>query len=728
MTKSDKKGIKLFDAPANRSRVQTFDCARFDRPVVGTVYPRASFRWHGVPLGGLGTGYVCWDSDGRFSQCTIYNQVPNSSSVPVVNTIPFCVAAKGRSWALAMQGQDGQGDLLDLRYFGHFPIADLQFDLDGPLAVEIRAFAPFLLGDATESNTPAIVFEARLVNVGNEFLEAEISFTAPPPPKPIVSWSNFSEGTWRGVSVDHIWDKASPKLGHRAITHELALAVEVGKASVNEKGITASYRASLAPGESALTRFILTWYQPYLRDSWSRAEILKYTERFPNVTAVARHAISQHGIWLHRIIRWQSAIYAREELPPTLREALVNSFYGLCKNSHWIARWRPDDWFPPEGLFLLDESYTTCPLSETITCHYWGNFPVLFFFPELERTTLEGYRHYQLESGEVPFSLDRGFGARAPNYQVQHQNGICEYIELIYRYWLRTGDDGFLRVFYPSALAALKYLEFLDSDGDGLVNEHAHALPGEFWPANVPWDNWPQYGTSSYTGMKSLTACMALAKMAEHEGDKATATRCHERVARGRRRMEELFWNGSYYRLWADPTVGTSDETCLSAQIAGAWAASILGLESPVPDERIQSAIKEILRLTTGLSAYGLVLAASSEGAPVYSNQRLECDFPRDVWPLFNFIIAATCHYYETDQEQGSAAALQVLETIFRAANAMPWGWPCNLNGFDGWIGHGHDYQDPLAIWTIPMAMAGQDLKTATGPGSLVQEILSRSQ
>ena len=38
----------LFDAPANRSKIQSFDCAGFARPVVGTIYPRASFRWHGV--------------------------------------------------------------------------------------------------------------------------------------------------------------------------------------------------------------------------------------------------------------------------------------------------------------------------------------------------------------------------------------------------------------------------------------------------------------------------------------------------------------------------------------------------------------------------------------------------------------------------------------------------------------------------------------------------------
>jgi uncharacterized protein (DUF608 family) len=719
---------RLFQAHALRSRLQRFACLGYEQPVLGTIYPRASLRWHGVPLGGLGTGYVCWDSDGRFSQCTLYNQVPNSSPVPVLNTIPFEVSANGRSWALAMKGEDGRGDLLDLRYFGHFPVADLQFDVDGPLALEVRAFAPFLPGDALTSNTPAIVLEAWLTNTSDEPVQAALRFAPPPPPRPLGTSSLFSVGSWQGVAASHPWDKASPKLGNRPIEHEVAIAVEGGEATVADGALTAVFRAELAPGAFAHTVFVLAWYQPYLRDSWNRAERLVYAQRFPGALAVAEQAIAGHRDWLRRIIAWQSAIYAHEELPAPLREALLNSFYATCKNSHWIAPWRPDDWFPAEGLFLLNESYTTCPLSETLPCHYLGSFPVLFFFPELERTTLEAYRHYQLASGEVPFSLDRGFGARAPNYQTQHNNGIGEYIEVLYRYWLRTGDEAFLRDFYPSAAAALRYLEFLDSDADGLPNEHPHALPGEFWPANVPWDNWPQWGTSSYTGLKSLTTCLALADMAAHCGDDGTVARCRDRLSRGRQRLERDFWNGAYYRLQVDPRSGAADETCLLALGTGAWSAALLGLEDPVPAERLRATLHAILERTGGLSAYGLVLAASPEGAPVYSNQRLECDFPRDVWPSFNFIAAAACQYYRSDQEAGLSAALQVLETLFRAANAMPWGWPCNLNGLDGWIGHGHDYQDPQTIWTLPMALAGQNLRQAAGPGSLVYDILTAAR
>ena len=41
------------------------------------------------------------------------------------------------------------------------------------------------------------------------------------------------------------------------------------------------------------------------------------------------------------------------------------------------------------------------------TCTFYGNLPVVFFFPELARSQLEGYRHYQREDGAAPFVIGR---------------------------------------------------------------------------------------------------------------------------------------------------------------------------------------------------------------------------------------------------------------------------------------------------------------------------------
>ena len=62
---------------------------------------------------------------------------------------------------------------------------------------------------------------------------------------------------------------------------------------------------------------------------------------------------------------------------------------------------------------------------------------------------------------------------------------------MVHRYFVRTGDETFLKRMWPNVADAMKYNAFLDNDHDGLVNEHPHALPGENWPANQFYDQWP---------------------------------------------------------------------------------------------------------------------------------------------------------------------------------------------------------------------------------------------
>jgi glycogen debranching enzyme len=64
-------------------------------------------------------------------------------------------------------------------------------------------------------------------------------------------------------------------------------------------------------------------------------------------------------------------------------------------------------------------------------------------------------------------------------------------VQQVHRYLARTGDEDFVRRLWPNIQDAMKYAAFLDSDGDGVVNEHAHALPGDNWPANQFYDQWP---------------------------------------------------------------------------------------------------------------------------------------------------------------------------------------------------------------------------------------------
>jgi len=236
----------LYDAAASKSAPGEFACKGYGAPVVGTVYPRASLEWDGIPLGGLGTGYVAWDTDGRFGHCSVFN---DAVTPPKSGTIPFRLTVGKRQWALAMRGEDGAGDLYDMRYFGHYPVADAQFIVDSPVSVEVRAYGAFLPGDSNGSNVPAAVFCAYLTNNGETGLTAGLSFTTPAAPTKVTDSRQSKIGGWNIMTATHPDFAARPRVGLMGVTHEFSLATDADRLTCGEYGITGGFEAELAPGK-----------------------------------------------------------------------------------------------------------------------------------------------------------------------------------------------------------------------------------------------------------------------------------------------------------------------------------------------------------------------------------------------------------------------------------------------------------------------------------------------
>lgn len=104
----------------------------------------------------------------------------------------------------------------------------------------------------------------------------------------------------------------------------------------------------------------------------------------------------------------------------------------------------------------MSESPRWCPQIECIPCSFYGNLPLICFFPELALSTLRGYRAYQYPNGVAPWV----FGGMtvgtppcelvlpSPGYAVKPQttlDGPC-YVEMFDKLWQRTGDQAILLV------------------------------------------------------------------------------------------------------------------------------------------------------------------------------------------------------------------------------------------------------------------------------------------
>ena len=131
-----------------------------------------------------------------------------------------------------------------------------------------------------------------------------------------------------------------------------------------------------------------------------------YAREYKGAAHVAKFVADNHESLLQRIVSWQQAVYNAEEYPVWLRESLVNIFHLTPKTGFWAVAQNPiGDWCREEdGLFGMSECPRECPQIECIPCSFYGNVPLVYFFPDLALSTLRGYKAYQYSDGAPPWS------------------------------------------------------------------------------------------------------------------------------------------------------------------------------------------------------------------------------------------------------------------------------------------------------------------------------------
>ena len=62
----------------------------------------------------------------------------------------------------------------------------------------------------------------------------------------------------------------------------------------------------------------------------------------------------------------------------------------------------------------MNECPRGCPQIECIPCSFYGNQPLVYFFPELALSTLRGYKGYQYADGAPPWIFGGCTGGTPP--------------------------------------------------------------------------------------------------------------------------------------------------------------------------------------------------------------------------------------------------------------------------------------------------------------------------
>jgi len=439
----------------------------FISPACGLIHRKDSPARNGMPLGSIDTGCIDLETDGTLGYCTIFNShVPRRGPL----NLPFlglCLHNKGQaceSWMLstrALHPDPLPGPFTtpfrpkrahpaeEIHYWGHYPIVDLEYGLDCPVSVGMRAWAPFIPGDVALSNTPGAVFEVRLRNTSETPQAGMIAFSFPgPSAEESAGHGRFQHinvsGPFRGVVVTNDLNQEYA-LGIVNEDVELRLGGDLGcdggawsrldtesrnisgtgpstllglPPALDQPGASAAVRFGLQPGEEKSVRFILAWYSPTWQGGGQtmlggHTYYHKYAERYKSAYEVAAFLAANHAQLLARIVAWQQVVYAETALPVWLRESLVNNLHLITEDGFWgQARPPIGEWCRKEdGLFGMNECPRGCPQIECIPCSFYGNIPLVYFFPELALSTLRAYKAYQYPDGAAPWIFGGVTGA-----------------------------------------------------------------------------------------------------------------------------------------------------------------------------------------------------------------------------------------------------------------------------------------------------------------------------
>lgn len=704
------KGI-LFPEDVPLKQWLEFPTHDFPQPVAGIIFGAGDVSC-GVPLGGLGTGCVDLNPDGLLGRCSLFNSFapPRELDFPLL-----ALAAAGRTWALSTRTLPGLDRPVAMSYWGHYPIADIEYDLDGPVGVGLRAWSPFILGDAESSNTPAVIFEIHLRNftATAQPCRLAIAFPGPTPEERGSTALEFQiyDGAVRGGVMT--WGEAGLLLGtpdavqlhigglDAAGRHFVApIPFETGR-----PGITLSADLELAPSEHRLVRFILAWYCPRWAGSPSHHYRHAYACRFCSVQDVARFMAGNHALLWQRVVQWQSRIYALRDTPVWLRDQLVNILHTIAEDSFWACASIPaEDWYGKTGIFALTESPRTTPH----VCNpsdWYGGLPIVFFFPELAASLLRAYAHFQLSSGEIPLGIGEGSDLASPVYRTLHTLNGSVFVHLVDRLWQRDRDQATLVELYPAVKRAIQFTQGLDRDTDGLPDLDPDPVPNQFY------GKWTWLGTSIHVNGLWLAALAMAERMAHGIGDRAFAADCALWRQVASRSVEEKLWTGSHYLAYKDSVSGAQSDTILANQLAGQLCADLHGLTPVFPQDRIATTLDTVWHRCGQASRYGIVNALCPDGSWDHSGS------PQSdgIFTGESISVAATLAY-AGQTRAALAAAHAMMENIVIHQRAA-WDMPNLLDAATGAIIHGTDFYQMMILWALPLALTGEDIHRACSQG-----------
>ncbi|MBX7255662.1 MAG: hypothetical protein K1Y02_04795 [Candidatus Hydrogenedentes bacterium] len=746
-----------------------FQAEGFQEPALGVIFRGHDILTNGMALGGIDTGCIDFENTGLLGYMTIFNtHVPRRGPV----NLPFLgLNVGGQTWVLCNpQPKDGWGGsqkgkevipvdmglklegvktVDDILYWGHYPVADVEFKTDAPVQVGMRAWTPFLPGDVVNSMVPAILFEVRLRNASSQAQTGTIaiSFPGPTPQEAgtdVFTRESVANGSFSGLSVKA--PLASYVLG--SLNAKVRTGGELGGNVLNwtriasalpdttggASGSSAAVDFRLAAGKSKVVRFVLAWSAPTWKGSgfnWAEGNVFRhmYDKYYPDAVQTAAQMGRSHKQLLSRTLAWQEAIYTDDSLPVWLRDGLVNILYCITEDGFWAQRdsgalaWVNE----ADGLFGLCECPRGCPQIECIPCSFYGSQPLVYFFPELQLSTMRGYKHYQGEDGRPVWTFGAPVDMITPTYtQYQSSTNGVSLLGVVDRFLMccDTADKKYTKEFYPLIRKTMEYNVNIGKAGNPnySIGEQVVAMPNI--EGNLEWFETQEPGWNGLAGHIAILRLGQLAiarRAAEQMGDADFVKQCDDWSRAAMEAIEKRLWDSrGYYLNWHEPISGKKSDLIFGYQLDGEWVLDHHGLPSPLPKERVLTILDTIKKTSIAVTKYGAVNYTNPDGTVANPGGYGSFSyFPPEA------LMLAMNYMYEGQTAYGIELARKVWHNMVCLQGYM-WDVPNIMRG-DADTGErtfGNDYYQDMMLWSVPAAIHGQDFAGPMQPGGLVDRVL----
>ena len=433
-----------------------------------------------------------------------------------------------------------------------------------------------------------------------------------------------------------------------------------------------SVRFTLAPHEKRSIPMALSWDLPIEQFGGGRKWVRHYTEFFgasgTNAWAIARTALQSSKRWSDEIDAWQRPYVEDESKPAWYRGELFNELYTLADGGTvWAHEWSDvsdsnhvSSKSPDSFSYLECFDYLYYGTSDV---RFYSSFPLLKFWPEIEKQEMREYtdtvaesnpqryqwtwklqHEHQLETfprkvaGSVPHDLgspseDPLVNPNQYTYQdVSNWRDLnSKYVLMIWRdyVWSGSNDKEFLRYSWDAVKQAMQHLRQYDTDGDGMIKN------GGF--PDQTYDDWVARGESAYCGGLYLAAVRATAEMGRVLSDNDAATEYDTLFKKAQAAYIKNLWNGKYFNY--DQGSAYHDNS-MAEQLAGQWYADLTGLGDLVPIAMRRSALQHVYDYNVMMFHHGEMGAINGMGADgklLHDNNQVE-----EVWTGTTFAVAST--------------------------------------------------------------------------------------